>query len=663
MITMRTDVTRVVYVTCLLWMMSSVGQGQRKMPRAPGPNMCMVQQVYGTGQKFFTHCVAKHLKMICERPTYLSWGCCSGYEKERGRQGCTKEKPLENLVETARDLGLSEFVKYVERNNLTDLLSDQGAFTVFAPSDKAFREASDDMKSALQPKVGGDSLVSYHVAPGKLPIGSFRSRNQKFVTLFNDKKIRVNKYAYGVATVNCARIIRPDEKATNGVLHIVDKVLKPLALEGNLAEKIFSNDLYSQFQMALFVSDMVNQLRQQGSGYTVLAPTDQAFAQLPGDLLARILTDATTAEKVIRHHVVKGVYCGDAIVVSVGLKTMDEGRVLFRCTRDGLTANEASVVEPDLVASNGVIHGIDKVLLPDFVKEPTDLLDEMQVKKFMELTRRAGLEHKLTNVSNVTIFAPSDRAFAELPWSAQAALRREPSTMDRLLDYHIVKGQLTDDQLIGNLELNTHISADIKVNVFREGVAVNTAETEGPIRHCGKAAVQKINKVLMPPENTLMTLLNMDKDLSVFKQMVESSGLSGMLLRAGRYTVLAPTNLAFSYLDQGKLDQLMNDPDRLQKFVNRHIINRMVPRCEVPKKGTYGIKSRQGDLTVFNYDTKGRLLVNDLIYIRQTDQLAVNGVLHKVDDALKCSCEPSLVWSSRYQNRTRNRRRYHRVRY
>ena len=67
-------------------------------------------------------------------------------------------------------------------------------------------------------------------------------------------------------------------------------------IQGNLAERIFSNDRYSQFQMALFVSDMVNQLRQSGRGYTVLAPTNRAFSHLPSHLLDRILTDAVTAE-------------------------------------------------------------------------------------------------------------------------------------------------------------------------------------------------------------------------------------------------------------------------------------------------------------------------------------------------------------------------------
>ncbi|XP_076468128.1 transforming growth factor-beta-induced protein ig-h3-like [Babylonia areolata] len=665
---MLRDVSRVLHVTCFLWLVSSVGHGRRRTRQAPGPNMCSVQQVYGTGEKFYTRCVARHLRMICERPTYVRWDCCSGYEREPGRQGCTKEKPLENLLETARTLGLSEFVRHVEVNNLTDLLTSQGAFTVFAPSDQAFRDASAFARTHVQPKDGSDSLLLYHVAPGKLPLSTFRSRNQQFVTLYQGNKIRVNKYAYGVATVNCARIIRPDEKATNGVIHVIDKVVKPLQVEGNLAEKIFADSRYSQFQMALFVSEMVNLLRQQGSGYTVLAPTNQAFSQLPSDLLDRILTDATTAEKVIRHHVVKGVYCGDAIVVSVGLKTLDEGRVLFRCTRGGLKANGARVVDQDHVATNGILHGIDKVLLPDAVKEPTDLMEEMLVKKLLEMARKAGLEHKLNNVTNVTIFAPTDDAFARLPSRTRAALRKDPLEVGRMLDFHIVKGQLTEDQVIGSLELNTSLSpsinpATIKVNVFRDGVAVDTAETMGPLRQCGKAAVQKVSKVLVPPEHTLMTLIEQDRGLSIFRQAVESAGLSELLNEWGRYTVLAPTNRAFSHLDQHRLDRLLNDPERLKKFVSRHIINRMVPRCEVPDKGTYSVKSRQGDLTVFNYDTRGNLLVNDLIAVRQWDRLATNGVLHRVDDVLKCSCERSLTSSRRYRYRSRNRRYYTRLRY
>jgi transforming growth factor-beta-induced protein len=79
-------------------------------------------------------------------------------------------------------------------------------------------------RARINPSDDSQSLLLYHLAPGRLPIESFNTRNHLFVTMYRDKKIRVNKYAYGVATVNCARILRPDEKATNGVLHVIDKV-------------------------------------------------------------------------------------------------------------------------------------------------------------------------------------------------------------------------------------------------------------------------------------------------------------------------------------------------------------------------------------------------------------------------------------------------------
>ena len=77
---------------------------------------------------------------------------------------------------------------------------------------------------------------------------------------------------------------------------LVFEVIKPLDTQGNLAERIFADDRYSQFQMALFVADMVNKLKNSNKGYTVLAPTNEAFAKLPSHLMDRILTDATTAE-------------------------------------------------------------------------------------------------------------------------------------------------------------------------------------------------------------------------------------------------------------------------------------------------------------------------------------------------------------------------------
>ncbi|XP_012941286.1 transforming growth factor-beta-induced protein ig-h3, partial [Aplysia californica] len=394
----------------------------RSSPHAPGPNMCKVQQVLGTKEKFFTHCIAKHLKMICERPTIDVWECCSGFVKQRGKTGCTGEKPLGNIVETARDLRLNGFVQMTGTTGQRDDLSNHGAYTVFAPTDEAMWDASPKKLTELISDENSLPLLKYHTAPGRLNISNFVKRNQQFVTLYDGQKIRINKYAYGVATVNCARIIRPDEKATNGIVHVIDKVLSPHDVDSTLAERVEKDDRFSQFHLAMLVADLARRLNSERGSFTVLAPTNEAFARLPSDLLDQILTDADTAEKVMKRHIVRGVYCADAIVVAVGLKTMDDSRLLFRCKRDGLRVNEARVIHPDITASNGVMHGIDTVLLPDSVKKTTQLLEDMRLSKFMELVAAAGLNMTLDNGGDVTVFSPTDQALGNIPPKYMASL-------------------------------------------------------------------------------------------------------------------------------------------------------------------------------------------------------------------------------------------------
>ncbi|RUS74227.1 hypothetical protein EGW08_017995, partial [Elysia chlorotica] len=206
-------------------------QGQRsswrrhnsRQPDAPGPNMCKVQHVVGSRERFYTQCVAKHIKYICERPTYVRWECCSGFTKEGNEPGCTNAMPLDNVLGLTSDLKLDQFVQHARKSNLQDELVLRGPFTVFAPTNEAFTSLSLKDTARLHPADGAPSLLHYHMMPGRLNISTTRKKNEEFSTLHNGDKIRINKYSFGVATVNCARIMKPDEMATNGIVHVIDK--------------------------------------------------------------------------------------------------------------------------------------------------------------------------------------------------------------------------------------------------------------------------------------------------------------------------------------------------------------------------------------------------------------------------------------------------------
>ncbi|XP_071087717.1 transforming growth factor-beta-induced protein ig-h3-like [Haliotis cracherodii] len=639
-----------VYV--ILGVLSLVNGARHRLPAylkryAEGPNVCVVQQAYGTGNKYFTSCFGgKAMRMICERPTFVNFHCCSGYHKIRGEKGCTGVSPVQDIVKTVHSLGQREFNNYARQANMLDQLSTGGAYTVFVPNNRAFREAPQDAKQSLVPQNSADeSTLLYHVVPGRINIGDMRRGDYEHSTLYKDEKIRINKYAFGVTTVNCARIERPDELATNGIVHVIDGVLKPLETEGTLAEKIFSDDDYSQFQLALFTSEMANDLRRQDVEYTVLAPNNKAFARLPSELLDSILTDTDTAKKVLEKHVIKGVNCKDAVVIAMGVKSLDGSMMMMKCKRDGVYFGGAKVVDGDISASNGVLHGVDKVIIPQSVKEVAEVARELKLNTLMDLANQAKVTDRLTGKKEVTLLAPTDSAFKKLPSEYLAALRTQPLAMEKLMDYHTMKGKITSDKLVGDQDINTNLglSAKIKISIYRGGVAINNAKVLDKDRVCGNGVIHKIDTVLMPPEDTLMGQVMADPELSTLRQAVETAGLSQLLSTPVQLTLLAPTNRAFDSMSQRNLDRLLTNPDRLKKFLERHIVNRMVVKCAIPKKhSVYTIKSRQGDKIDFSRDYRNDIMVNKRKRVKPVEQMATNGVMYKIDDVLKCSCEPRI---------------------
>ncbi|CAG5123734.1 unnamed protein product, partial [Candidula unifasciata] len=224
-------------------------------------------------------------------------------------------------------------------------------------------------------------------------------------------------------------------------------------------------------------------------------------------------------------------------------------------------------------------------------KSATELLHDMHLDKFLELASLSGINYTL-GTDNITLFIPTDKAFRELSPRYLAALIKQPLKMEQLAKYHIVKGRIADGELVGDTALDTlsDLAVKIKVKVTRQGVTVDKATIEEHPRECKNAMVHKVDKVMVPPENSLLDHIMDDPDLS--------------LLPHGSYTVLAPTNRALSQVDQKQLQQILSDKRRLKKFVERHLLNRMVLKCSIPERGVYTTRSMQKDETDFAFDDR-----------------------------------------------------------
>jgi uncharacterized surface protein with fasciclin (FAS1) repeats len=131
----------------------------------------------------------------------------------------------------------------------------------------------------------------------------------------------------------------------------------------DLVDTAVSAGTFNTLAKALTEAGLIETLKGQGP-FTVFAPTDDAFAKLPPGTLEALLKDKAKLQALLTYHVVPGkVMAADVVKLSTA-KTV-QGQDLRISTRDGVKVNQAKVVKTDIVASNGVIHVIDAVVLPN----------------------------------------------------------------------------------------------------------------------------------------------------------------------------------------------------------------------------------------------------------------------------------------------------------
>ena len=136
------------------------------------------------------------------------------------------------------------------------------------------------------------------------------------------------------------------------------------AMSKDIVETASEAGSFATLLTAATAAGLVETLQGEGP-YTVFAPTDEAFAALPAGTLDGLLADKEALKKVLLYHVVSGSVTSDQVV---GLTSADsvEGSPIAVAVKDGVVYlnDSAKVVTPDVMASNGVIHVIDQVLLP-----------------------------------------------------------------------------------------------------------------------------------------------------------------------------------------------------------------------------------------------------------------------------------------------------------
>ncbi len=277
----------------------------------------------------------------------------------------------QDLVATAKAAGsFNTLVKAVEAAGLTEALSGGGPFTVFAPTDDAFADLPDGTVESLLKPANREKLIAvltHHVVPGRIEASGVLD-SAKLDTL-QGGSLLISTDDHG-PRVDEARIVKTDVAASNGVIHVVDAVLLPK----DIAKTAKVAGQFDTLLAAAKAAGLVEALTGDGP-LTVFAPTDEAFAALPDGTLDDLLLpeNRDRLAAILKYHVAPG----RILLGRPEVKTLQGGALDVRPT-GSFRVDEAVVILPNVRATNGVVHVIDRVLLPD-LPEPTPVRKAMSV--------------------------------------------------------------------------------------------------------------------------------------------------------------------------------------------------------------------------------------------------------------------------------------------
>ncbi len=136
-----------------------------------------------------------------------------------------------------------------------------------------------------------------------------------------------------------------------------------------LLQQVSAAGSFTTLAQAVEASGLTSSLRSQGGEFTILAPTDDAFAAIPQDKLQRLLQpeNRTLLQRVLAYHVVPGTVTADQLQTGT-LRTLGGG-VAVRVTPERVVINNGSVLRADIPAQNGIVHAVSQVLMPQELRE------------------------------------------------------------------------------------------------------------------------------------------------------------------------------------------------------------------------------------------------------------------------------------------------------
>ncbi|MEM9067929.1 MAG: fasciclin domain-containing protein [Myxococcota bacterium] len=370
----------------------------------------------------------------------------------------------------------------MERVGLTETVRAATALTVFAPTDEAFEALGVDLSTLTDEQLTG--ILAYHAIGATVRSDAIPATADTLadLTLIFDTSDGVR--------VNDATVTMADVEASNGVIHVIDRVLMPPDI---VAAAGFAG--LTDLAGALDTAGLVETL--QGAGpFTVFAPTNEAFGELEelptGDALSQVLT-----YHVLGSAVLSGAVPGTAN--SLATNEWDNNLTLFFNTDDGVVINgRINVVTADVRTTNGIVHIVDGVITPLNV---AGAAGSAGLTELLGAVGAAGpnpddttIVDTLTGDGPLTVFAPTNAAFEEISDTVDGL---SPEQIRQVLLYHVITGDapvLSTDLADGDVATANGQNVTIAV----AGPTVNDNAIGPADLHVTNGVVHVVDGVLVP---------------------------------------------------------------------------------------------------------------------------------------------------------------------
>ncbi|XP_052828561.1 stabilin-2 [Octopus bimaculoides] len=373
-------------------------------------------------------------------------------------------------------------------------------------------------------------LMQYHIVRGVLWRAGMHT--QYVPTLAKGERLLIRENIFGFITVENGYLVNRDIGATNGVIHEVSRMLKPKDVD----------------------------LTVKGQ-WTIFAPTDEAFDEMGHSFLQELKNDSVALEAFLKYHVVQGIFMykdlqkNDMELTSVSGPKI---RVNVYRVKRAVTVEGCELVSVDNVATNGVLHIIDEVMLAPTDNLYNTILNTPRYSIMAALLKKTNLHKELEN-GPYTVFVPNNDAFHHFSNSTLQRIENDGALAEVLMKYHIVHGILW---MAGMHTTYLQTLAEGDKLLITEGffgtIKVEGARIISRDIPATNGVIHEISRMLKPKDVDLISYL------FGFENVAEQE-------IAGTYTIFAPNNRAISELSAATVEALNNDTARLEEIIKYHI--------------------------------------------------------------------------------------------